>query len=517
MTDTTDKTGATDATETQATQAADATDTEPTNAQEKKHRRGRGEGSIIKVGSKYYGRLVENGHVIKKPLSRNLREAQALWREWLRQRHPEERGTLGVKFRDTWPQLAEYYRGQGVRDRALVVRKGYWTRIVAYFAELGLYKPSEVAKGNVVDMLEQVGAGLSSATRRRLLYVLRDIYAVCLPDVKSPTVGVRVSVPEEEVQVRIPLDDAQVRKLLDRAEQEGHVWKVLVEVALYTGLRLKDCVLLRTDEIVDGAVQLRPRKTRAHGTIVRIPLHPALKAELDGLGVEDGYYFPELVDQYESQGVYRHLRRVFSSAIGETAATGPGRKRPTSVRGFHSLRSTFISRLAQAGVSLPMMQSIAGHLQPAQTMHYTHPDEASKQAAIGTLPNFDTGAPSPEPKYVPQEVRVILDECARRIREVMAEKAGAAPDDVEVDVEAVYRRKGSQETHDLAMRARDLWERAQGEDVRRGIGLFYSKEEEATITTPFGEVLQAVAKGGDGKVDEAWWEGARENLSQERP
>ena len=77
--------------------------------------------------------------------------------------------------------------------------------------------------------------------------------------------------------------------------------------------------------------------------------------------------------------------------------------------------------------------------------------------------------------------------------------------------------KGSQETHDLAMRARDLWERAQSEDVRRGIGLFYSKEEEKAMTTPFGEVLQAVAKGGDGKVAEAWWEGARENLSTERP
>ena len=161
------------------------------DTKEKKHRRGRGEGCIIKVGNKYYGRLVECGHVIKKPLSRKLLEAKALWSKWLRLRNPEKYARR-MKLKNTWTELSKYYHDKGASDRSISVRKSYWTRIVSYFAEIGLRKPSDIVRGNVVDMIEHVGAGRSSATRRRLLYTLRDVYSICFPDISNPTIDVKV-------------------------------------------------------------------------------------------------------------------------------------------------------------------------------------------------------------------------------------------------------------------------------------------------------------------------------------
>ena len=67
-----------------------------------------------------------------------------------------------------------------------------------------------------------------------------------------------------------------------------------------------------------------------------------------------------------------------------------GRSRKTVVASFHSLRHTFVSLSANAGVPLPVVQSIVGHTSTARTRHYGHANEAvlrqavDASAAIGT-------------------------------------------------------------------------------------------------------------------------------------
>ena len=64
------------------------------------------------------------------------------------------------------------------------------------------------------------------------------------------------------------------------------------------------------------------------------------------------------------------MRRVFHAAGIET--TGEGSKvRRSSVRGFHSLRHTWVSKLINAGVSSEVVQAAVGHTNAAQTSHYT--------------------------------------------------------------------------------------------------------------------------------------------------
>ena len=52
---------------------------------------------------------------------------------------------------------------------------------------------------------------------------------------------------------------------------------------------------------------------------------------------------------------------------------------------FHQLRHTFCSRLADAGVPMPVIQDLAGHASIIMTRRYTHPSEELKQRAVEML------------------------------------------------------------------------------------------------------------------------------------
>jgi hypothetical protein len=52
---------------------------------------------------------------------------------------------------------------------------------------------------------------------------------------------------------------------------------------------------------------------------------------------------------------------------------------------WHDLRHTFISRLVMAGVSLLIVQKLAGHSDPKMTSRYAHLDPKAAQAAVDVL------------------------------------------------------------------------------------------------------------------------------------
>ncbi len=54
---------------------------------------------------------------------------------------------------------------------------------------------------------------------------------------------------------------------------------------------------------------------------------------------------------------------------------------------FHSLRHTFVSLAANAGVPLAIVQAIVGHSNPAMTRHYFHESTDALKNAVATLPD----------------------------------------------------------------------------------------------------------------------------------
>ena len=193
-------------------------------------------------------------------------------------------------------------------------------------------------------------------------------------------------------------------------------WYKLILIGIYTGLRLGDCCRLDWSQInlPEGVIQLVPEKTqRHHKRIVTIPVHPALGeallavpgAVVPGAVVRDdepstkhqalsttlsGPVLPMVAGMYGRARwqVSDQLSRIFKAAHIQTSVMIEGRKRRTPEASFHSLRHTFVSFAANAGVPLHIVQSIVGHESTAMTRHYYHENIAALKSAVAAIPTL---------------------------------------------------------------------------------------------------------------------------------
>ena len=217
-------------------------------------------------------------------------------------------------------------------------------------------------------------------------------------------------------------------------------WYRLILIGIYTGLRLGDCCRLDWSQIklAQGVIQVMPQKTkRHHQRIVTIPIHQRLGAELLASQVKVGgeggskskseveveqrnlsscsagqpeqkidYHCTPTPPTYTSfsgpvlpmiSEMYVHsrwrlskgLERIFARANIAMNVRLEGRKHRAPEATFHSLRHTFVSLAANAGVPLHVVQSIVGHESTAMTRHYYHENVDALRRAVSAIPSFD--------------------------------------------------------------------------------------------------------------------------------
>lgn len=178
--------------------------------------------------------------------------------------------------------------------------------------------------------------------------------------------------------------DDELRRVLGSAEGE---LRTLLMVGAYTGLRISDAATLRWESVSPdmATIALTPGKTaHSSGMAVTIPVHPALRACLGRHGGA-GYVMPAMAAKTPSgrcDAVQRHLRRC---GIATNERRGGYRFR-VAVYGFHSLRATFVTRLANLGMPLAQIQGMVGHVSPRMTMHYYRADAEAARGALERLP-----------------------------------------------------------------------------------------------------------------------------------
>ncbi len=212
------------------------------------------------------------------------------------------------------------------------------------------------------------------------------------------------------------------------APLEGEM-RVLFAVGIYTGLRLGDAVTLRWGavDLVRGFIQTKPHKTKAHGTLVRIPLFPALASILAETphARRKGFIMPELAAEYlgnatEGRKGYpqytaERVRRAFEAAgietHGDTGRANPKNTKTTRKAvevGFHSLRHTFVSFCGNAGVPLSTVKAIVGHTTEGMTENYFHVSDDALRGAVAVLPDVFR-APSALPAHKTGEKAEVVD------------------------------------------------------------------------------------------------------------
>jgi integrase len=219
-----------------------------------------------------------------------------------------------------------------------------------------------------------------------------------------------VEVPEADGETRDPFSESELSALLSylssSKDADGKAfsveernnrrdWRTAVNLGLYVGARLGDATNLRWSNVdfTRKQIQFIPEKSRKKHDLV-IPMHPDLEAYLLSLPSSDRaetFLCPTLGGAVA--GHRASLSKGFGAILGAAGIDRrAGRKKHGIGRtfnrlGFHSLRHTFNSMMADAGVSIELRSKLTGHSTLAMNDRYTHLADATKRRAIESIPS----------------------------------------------------------------------------------------------------------------------------------
>jgi integrase len=185
----------------------------------------------------------------------------------------------------------------------------------------------------------------------------------------------------------------QISALLKIAKGE---WKGLILTAFYTGQRLGDCVSLRWRdiELVSKIKTIRFEPEKTGGEVVTV-IHPALEKyflSLPSSDDENAFLFPSLAEQAQRNvsPLSKEFRKLMERARIEQRVIRDRNKagRTVYALSFHSLRHSFSSILANAGVSEERRMALTGHKSRDMHQHYSHHELEQLQKAVALLPTL---------------------------------------------------------------------------------------------------------------------------------
>lgn len=197
-----------------------------------------------------------------------------------------------------------------------------------------------------------------------------------------------------------PLRDKAQRKAVFTPEQvsalvktAGGDWRGLILTAFYIGARLNDCANLRwrNVDLVSEIKTLRFEQGKTQREIV-VVVHPALEDFLLSLPApksDDAFLFPSLA-QRKINSLSQEFRRLMLRARIEQHVIRERTKQGRNVNAlsFHSLRHSFSSLLANAGIAEETRMALTGHTTRAMHQGYTHRELSTLRDAVSVLPRI---------------------------------------------------------------------------------------------------------------------------------
>lgn len=197
-----------------------------------------------------------------------------------------------------------------------------------------------------------------------------------------------------------PFTDEQISLLLSAADSE---WKGMILLGAHAGLRIGDAakMLWSSVNLDAGTLTFEAQKTKRRNSRKPRPIamHTELREYFEGLplhGEADTPVFKTL--HARSAGGNQGLSNAFcalmeKAGIGrQTTAKARGKGRSFSGLSFHSLRHTFISRLANADVTADVRKEIAGHSSDEIHRRYTHLDLSAQRRALTRISGFSANS-----------------------------------------------------------------------------------------------------------------------------
>jgi len=191
-----------------------------------------------------------------------------------------------------------------------------------------------------------------------------------------------------ETEEKGTFSPAQISRLLRAAEGD---WRGAILLGYYTGARLGDVANMRWNavDLDKRLIRFTPSKTKKP---VTVPLHDDLRRELlKSPGIGKAFLFPSLAgkDTGGRHGLSGRFTAIMEKAGIEGKITRPAAGgRALSNLSYHSLRHSFNSAMANAGVSQEIRQKLTGHVSAEVNTQYTHHELAPLRAAISAIPKI---------------------------------------------------------------------------------------------------------------------------------
>lgn len=254
----------------------------------------------------------------------------------------------------------------------------------------------------------KLAKGHASSSAAMVTKVLRIPFNVAVRQgIISRNPCLTVELPDEVSQNREAFTFAQIESILGGADSE---WQTAIMLGAYAGMRLGDAVSLTWSNIdlANEVITFVPQKTsrgRRRKELV-LPIHPTLLRHLNGLPGADRGPSDALIPSLASRriggrsGLSRDFLKLVvkagieCEAIARTGNGGPGGRKFRKLS-FHSLRHTFNSLLANAGVDQEVRQQLTGHASPEMNKRYTHLELKTMRAAIAKLPAWSADEETP--------------------------------------------------------------------------------------------------------------------------
>ena len=201
------------------------------------------------------------------------------------------------------------------------------------------------------------------------------------------------SVSEE----RDPFTDEQVAEMLLHASPD---WTGMILLGVHTGIRLNDAANLTWGDVdiekrtLTFLEQKTSRRKKSTDKRTQVYLHEDVIIWLgqQRRGVARAPLFRELTGH--KSGSAGGLSNMFNRLMDKAGIVVPlgdvktGKGRQFRKLGFHSLRHTFVSRLASHEVSADIRKAMAGHSSDEVHRRYVHQDVTAQANAVGKLPSF---------------------------------------------------------------------------------------------------------------------------------
>jgi integrase len=215
-----------------------------------------------------------------------------------------------------------------------------------------------------------------------------EAYGIIL---KNPVAAVRM--PKTNASEREVFTHEEVQKMLNAVPFLE--WQTLILFGYFIGARLGDCIHMKWENIhpEQGVIIYHQQKT---GKKVIVPMHFHVIEHLKYISTfgTTGFMCPKLATKGSGgkHGLSEGFKRiVIKAGLDPMEVKGKGIRNFTK-RTFHSLRHSFNSALANAGISEEVRMKLTGHSSKAMNQNYTHLQMATLKDAMTALPMFGSKA-----------------------------------------------------------------------------------------------------------------------------